>query len=71
MNAKSRKSLVATNAMIWVCGILASFILPMIAKGMVDGPGNFLQMLTHGGPLFVAMLLSTAIVSKAAALTVD
>ena len=71
MNADARKSLVISNALVWIGGILASFILPMVAKGMTDGPGNFLQALVHVGPLFVAMFLSTALVSRATASTVD
>ncbi len=70
MNANARKLLIATNAIVWVCGILASFILPMVAESLTVGPGNLLQMLTQVGPLFVAMFLSTALLSKATAVTV-
>ena len=71
MNPKTRKSLISKNAIIWVGGILTSFILPMIAKSLTDGPGNFLQLLTHVGPLFIAMFLSTALLSKTTAAMVE
>ena len=71
MNANARTFLISKNAMIWVGGILTSFILPMIARGLTEGPGNFLQMLMHVGPLFIAMFLSTALLSKATAAMVE
>ncbi len=64
MTAAAKKKLITTNAGIWVAGVLASFILPMVAKSLTDGPGNFLQMMAQVFPLIAAMLVSTAVISK-------
>jgi len=50
---------------VWVVGILASFILPMLAESVSDGPAGFLKVMAFAFPLFVAMLVSTGLISKA------
>ena len=65
MTKSDKKKLIATNAAIWVVGILASFILPMVAESMSDGPAGFLKVMAFAFPLMVAMLVSTSVISKA------
>jgi hypothetical protein len=66
MTKAEKKKLIATNAAVWVAGILVSFILPMIAESLSAGPAGFLKVLAFGFPLIVAMLFSTSVISKAA-----
>ena len=65
MNKSKKNQLIRTNAAIWAGGMLASFILPMIASSLTDGPAGFLNMMTHVFPLIIAMLLSNAAINKA------
>ncbi len=65
MTKADKKKLIATNAAVWVAGILASFILPMIAESMSDGSAGFLKVMAFAFPLIVAMLASTSVISKA------
>jgi hypothetical protein len=45
--------------------ILGSFILPMVAESLSDGPGRFLQVICFAFPLIAAMLVSNATISRA------
>lgn len=65
MKKADKNKLIATNAAVWVVGILASFILPMIAESMSDSPAGFLKVMALAFPLIVAMLVSTSVISKA------
>lgn len=65
MTSETVNALVKKNAAIWMGGIFASFILPMIAQSMIDGAGNFLQVITQIGPLFIALFLSTSAIKNA------
>lgn len=71
MNAAAKNTLIQTNAVIWVVGILASFILPMVATSLADGPANFLVMMVQVAPLIAAMYLSTAVISKSIVVSAD
>lgn len=65
MTKSEKKKVITTNAGIWVAGILASFILPMVAESTTEGRSAFLKMMAHGGSLAVALLASTTVISKA------
>ncbi len=65
MTKAEKKKLIATNAAVWVAGILVSFILPMIAESLSDGPAGFLKVMAFVFPLLVAMLASNSVISKA------
>ncbi|MEL6821072.1 MAG: hypothetical protein AAFP70_04870, partial [Calditrichota bacterium] len=56
---------VKKNAIIWIGGIFASFILPMVAQSVAIGAGNFLQVIAQVGPLFIALFLSTSAIKNA------
>jgi hypothetical protein len=65
MTKSEKKKLIATNAGILVVGMLASFTLPLIMESVTDGRADFLKMIVHVGPLMVAIMVSTAVISKA------
>ena len=53
MTRAEKKKLMATNAAVWVVGILLSFILPMVAESISDGPAGFLRVMAFASPLFI------------------
>ncbi|MCO8124608.1 hypothetical protein NHH03_22915 [Stieleria sp. TO1_6] len=65
MTNSDKKKLLATNAAVWVSGILAAFILPLIAESLSDGPGGFLKVMAFAFPLIVAMFVSHSVISRA------
>jgi len=65
MTSETANNLVKKNATIWIGGILASFILPMVTQSIAIGAGNFLQMIAQVGPLFIALFLSTSAIKSA------
>ena len=65
MTRAEKTKLIAKNAAVWVVGILLSFILPMVAESISDGPAGFLKVMAFAFPLFIALLVSTSIISKA------
>ena len=65
MTNSEKQKLLATNAALWVAGILVSFILPMIAESASDGPAHFLKAMSFAFPLLVALVVSTSVISKA------
>ncbi len=65
MTNSEKQKLLAKNAAVWVAGILASFILPMIAESVSDGPAHFLKVMVFAFPLLVALVVSTGVISKA------
>ena len=65
MTRAEKKKLLATNAGIWVAGILASYVLPLVAESMSDGPAGFLKLMCFAFPLFVAMFFSNSVIGNA------
>lgn len=65
MTPSAKKKLIATNAAIWAGATLLSFILPMVAASIADGPAGFLKMMVHTGPLLLGLLFSTALINRA------
>ena len=63
---KSQKNkLINSNAALWAIAILASFILPLITDSVTEGRGKFVNAMVQVGPLLIALLVSTALLSKA------
>lgn len=65
MAPSAKKKLIATNATIWVCATLLSFILPMVAASIADGPAGFLKLVAHVGPLLLGLFVSTGLIDRA------
>lgn len=71
MTSSAKKKLIATNAATWAGATLLSFILPMVAESVADGPAGFLKMMVHTGPLLLGLLVSTALINKAIVQTTE
>lgn len=71
MTLSAKKKLIAANATIWAGATLLSFILPMVAESITDGPANFLKMMVQTGPLLLGLLVSTAVINKAIGQTAE
>ncbi|MBL8810378.1 MAG: hypothetical protein JNM43_09410 [Planctomycetaceae bacterium] len=65
MTPSAKKKLIAANAAIWAAATLLSFILPMVAASVSDGPAGFLKMVVQTGPLLLGLFVSTAVINKA------
>lgn len=65
MTPSAKKKLIVANAAVWAGATLLSFILPMVAASVSDGPAGFLRMMVHTGPLFLGLFVSTAMINKA------
>lgn len=65
MTRAEKKTLIATNAAVWSAAILASFILPLVAESLSDGPAKFLKVICFAFPLITAMMVSSSVISRA------
>jgi hypothetical protein len=65
MTKSNKQKLIATNAAVLAAGMLASFVLPLIAESVTDGRGTFLRALVHVFPLICAMVFSCSLMGKA------
>ncbi len=65
MTKSEKKKLITTNAAILAVGMVASFALPLVMESVTDGRADFLKMMAHIGPLIIAMMASTGVISKA------
>lgn len=65
MTQPKKSNLIGTNAAILSAGILASFILPLVAESMTDGRAGFLKAMAHVLPLLIAMYVSCMLMNSA------
>ncbi|MDA8745455.1 hypothetical protein N9N28_12545 [Rubripirellula amarantea] len=71
MNRAKKSTLIASNAALLTAAMLASFVLPLITDSITEGRANFLRMLAHTFPLFVAIAFSSLLINKAVGEPVD
>ncbi len=64
MTSAQKMKLIGTNAAVWSIAILASFILPLIAKSFSTGSAKFLQVLCFALPLIAGMFISSMVIHK-------